>query len=199
MKTRNILMIVAAALVGVVALVLTIYGVATHSEPVFTDDEKSWDRRAFPLQLRAHRYTAVGDKPLEAWQVTSLEDALSVTNSRLGFKAFEMAAEGENVDVHVDIGLPYDDEWEAAGGQYRLLGRGLEYTECQIVTSNNGTAELLFWTLQHELGHCLGLAHDPFSMSIMYAEQRPVDDLSNRPWITDDDRKALRERYAPTD
>ena len=66
MKTRNIIMIIAVALIFVVATVLTIVGIVTHKEPIFMDDAKSWDRNAFPLLVRGTRYTSVGDAELEA-------------------------------------------------------------------------------------------------------------------------------------
>ena len=53
-----------------------------------------------------------------------------------------------------------------------------------------------YLAIAHELGHVLGLAHDPQTISIMYEElPDPLGESPGVKLVTDKDTKALRERY----
>jgi len=53
-----------------------------------------------------------------------------------------------------------------------------------------------YLAIAHELGHVVGLAHDPQTISIMYDElPDTLDDPNPVKLVTDKDTKALRERY----
>jgi len=65
------------------------------------------------------------------------------------------------------------------------------------VATHREAGELLNLTIHHELGHCLGLAHDDFEQSIMRREQSPTPWGQLPPWISDDDRALVRSLYAP--
>jgi predicted Zn-dependent protease len=72
------------------------------------------------------------------------------------------------------------------------------YEECEVWTMNVvGPNDLEWLTTYHEMGHCLGLAHDDYEQSIMHPVQRPTADATIPPWISDYDRDLLRERYMP--
>lgn len=49
--------------------------------------------------------------------------------------------------------------------------------------------------VQHELGHVLGLAHDDFSASLMFARVLDFAEAKPHPRLTDKDAEGLRERY----
>lgn len=197
MRTKDIVIWVTTAAFTVVVVILLIVGIVKHDEPTFLDDTYSWSRAAFPLKVRGQRYIVEGAERPNRSQREALDQAVDVTNQRLGFEALTWAELGSSADIVVDMGVPPSETWEAAGGHFALTGTDEEYQQCVIYTANTGTQDVLFWVLQHELGHCLGLAHDDFSRSIMYRSQWTVDDFRDRPWITDADRAAIREKYVP--
>lgn len=214
MKTRNVIMIVAIVLIFLAAIAGVIYGVVTHREPglmgacwvgdrvasyeVDGADECAaleWPRGAFPLRVGV-RFDEVGHPgALEA-----VAGAVDRINTRLGFAALlvdpEAGCSGEH-QVCIEVGVAYERGFMDDHGTARhrqVLGGAMR---CEATTANTGTDELLAMVLEHELGHCLGLAHDDFGASIMRPVQTSAPMGEFPPWITDDDRALLRSRYAP--
>lgn len=183
----------------VVCAALVAYGVLTHEEPGLKNPEAAWPKDKFPLTVSGSSYTAEGNKSLTKDHKSALGSAIDTINSRLDFKVMRWAKAGETALITVTVGMPHDETWEGPGGHYILKGSSVakEWSSCEIQTSNTGTQELLYLTLYHEGGHCLGLAHDKQSaVSIM----RPVQHSSGGgfpPWISDYDKKVLRGLYAP--
>jgi len=190
--TLKIFSFVALALA---ALALVWVGVSSASEKDFEDPILRWRPSDFPLQVYATQYSAEGPQVLEAWRHTSLEDAIDTVNARLGFTAFARTPDGLLPHVRVTMGVPYNSAWDHSTTYSRMEWLDDHYVQCEMKTSNAGTMTTLGWALQHELGHCLGLAHDDFPMSIMHPRDDWRVDLRAYPWITDHDRGALRDAY----
>ena len=99
------------------------------------------------------------------------------------------------------LGAPVDSKHETddvPGGRFELHGSGTVWKRCDVRTLNvAGPDDVEDRVLYHEMGHCLGLAHDDYPLSIMYPKQRATADKTIPPWISDSDRVLLRELYAP--
>ncbi len=203
MKTRNI-MYVAVGLLFVVAIAGVVYGFWSHLEPGLAEGAPTWQRDAFPLNVVATRYAV----PMSDGQRESVNHTIDVINSRLDFDALEWA-DGEPADIVIIIGVPQDvsegapevgfafDEALYNAGEYSVIRhRGGVAEQCEFRTSNT-PAGILWLVLYHGFGHCFGLAHDDYALSIMYPEQRVTPARQLPPWFSDDDRSLLREMYAP--
>lgn len=193
MKTRNIVMYVLVGLLAVVAIGGVIYGVTTHTEPGLLEGVPQWQRGDFPLDVSATTYRADDVEKLDQEHRDALGHTLDVVNSRLGFNALDWA-DGEPADVVIIIGMPFDESWDHPGGHSEIAHTGGRAQRCDVETSNT-PGQLLWQVLYHEFGHCFGLAHDDYTLSIMFPEQRQMEGLP--PWFSDDDRALLRELYAP--
>jgi hypothetical protein len=212
MKTRNIIMITVLSVLFVTALVLVIVGVVTHTEPGlmgYCPDERRyevdgadecpellWDGE-LPLVV-----TASTANPNVADPELATSDAVDRINRRLGFQmfTFESGGCGEHASICVFTGVAHEPGFmDSAGSASHHITQGV--MRCEAQTSNTGTNELFGMALEHEILHCLGLAHDPCKgapdpeTSIMCAVQRPVPMGVFPPHITDSDRALIRERY----
>jgi len=203
-KTRNVIMYVAMALVLVGAGAGVLYGVLSHSEPGLEEGVPEWPRSTIPLKVDASVYA----ESMGARRRAVVDHTIDVVNSRLGFDALRWA-DGEPADVVIVIGVPQDVSEGAPevgfapggaifnAGEFSVLRhRGSVAEQCELRTSNTppGTLGLV---LYHGFGHCFGLAHDDYPLSIMYPVQRPTPDGRLPPWFSDSDRALLRRMYAP--
>lgn len=154
--------------------------------------EVTWDRSQFPLTVSVS--TTNPYPPANPTDAT--RSAVDLINSRLGFTALEMATAADS-DIRIDFEAAQEvnDPGMRDPGGSALHHRDHGHLWCQIRTWNNGTIEMTDKALVHELGHCLGLAHDDFSDSAMYPSLHPDGDHVTRPRITDFDRGILREHY----
>lgn len=201
MKARDVAMIVVVAAIFVGAVGVLIAAVATHEEPGFTNPHVRWS--SLPLYVSCATYGGGGEG------CETVTAAVDVTNRRLGFEAlvYHDGADRRS-DIVVVMNAPVEVGRDAPGGDYRLSTRPAEgdgpssarsvYDGCDVrVMAVGGAGDLPLLTVQHELGHCLGLAHDDYARSIMYDQRRPTPDGVLPPWISDHDREILRARYAP--
>lgn len=171
-----------AALLAVAAGLL-VYGLYTYDEPGFTDPAASWSKT--PLLICIEQ----GDKDLVFTVIAS-------TNTQLGFDALIVNPRPEDTcDITVRMGVAVEVSVDEAGGRYVLERHGDTYTHCAVETANTGTTELELLVLEHEMGHCLGLAHDDFDASIMRPVQKPRADGAFPAQFTAWDRELLREKY----
>jgi len=181
-------MAIILAVLALAAGILVAVGVATHEEAGLMPDAPTWPRERFPLAVCPEAYLDTSDDLMEA--VTAVGEACDATNQRLGFPALEVRT--DDCDVTVLVGVPSEPGMEPGGDARFRSG-----PSCAIRTANTGTSEILHLVLQHELGHCLGLAHDDFDTSIMRPVQTPTPDRTFPPRITDADRELLRALYGP--
>lgn len=180
---------------------LITFGVLTHSEAGLTRPGTTWEKAKFPISVSAKAYAGPDQDA-----VSSVQSAIKAVNSRLGFSALALV-DGPGT-IQVTIGVPQESSNSApiaydtlalkdAGGFFRVnaASGSKHWVNCLIETSNTGSSVILYQVLQHEFGHCLGLAHDDFTQSIMYPTQAEYEGLP--PTFTDSDRKLLRKLYAP--
>lgn len=186
-----------------VCIGLLVFGVFTHKEAGLTRSEITWEKSKFPLTVSTKAYEGSNAEASSAVQA-----AVKAVNSRLGFQALRNVSGVASADVQVTVGVPQDSTnntttsgyalaLKDAGGFFRANISQTDpshWSNCAIETSNTGIITILDLVLQHELGHCLGLAHDDFNSSIMYPVQSEYDGLP--PTFTDSDKKILRGLYA---
>lgn len=188
-KSWKFMAIIIAILTAVVVGLL-VFGIGTHAEAGLAEARPLWE--STPIDVCASAYTGTPADNGDAIDATA--HAVDTTNERLGFAAYVMSTTG--CDTTVIVGAPTESGWRDPGGDAQFdAGR----PGCTIRTANTGTGEPLALTLQHELGHCLGLAHDDFSVSIMFGGPghalSPTPDRQFPPRITDADRETLRALY----
>lgn len=179
-------MMVIGVVLTVVAISGVIYGVMTHDEPGFIDGPV-WEREDFPLALCVRSYD---EDHVTSADLDNARYVVSLINDRLRFDAY-VVTPGPECRVLLTYAVPVEAGWQDPGGSAEV-GEG----HCTAVTANV-TGELRTLTVYHELGHCLGLAHDTEATSIMRRVQRPTADGMFPPWISDSDVVILRDEYAP--
>ena len=175
------------------AITLLVIGIVTHEEPGFSNPEAQW---VSPVTV-----TCAGYVPEEDEACDVAEDVVGVVNSRLGFEMLRWDPTNVGGSIHITMRAPVEVGGSGPCGQpgecFELRGSGDTYTECRMQTMNasGGAGNLEWLTVYHGLGHCLGLAHDDYKQSIMYPVQEATPDRTIPSWISDWDRKLLRERY----
>lgn len=197
-------MLIIFVVIAVTAIALTIYGVVSHEEPgfdpdmTFLADRVARGTESVPIDVCVSSYTVEDeDSAPTSTDLNAVRHAANLVNTRVGFDLLNVGPITRVGDIwpvdciiHVSVGVPIDVEYDEGGGwAYRC------HDACCIDVSNTGTAEMTSLVLQHELGHCLGLAHDDFELSIMRPRQSPTSPGQIPPWITDYDRELLREAY----
>lgn len=211
MKTRDKVMLGGVIALAVVALVLVIVGVLTHTEaglltaceqsngaldPDGDCEEVQWDRAQFPLQVHADTSNPFPPNDPE----DAAQSVIDLINGRLGFDALEWTEDPTDADVSVEVGAAQEvGTWMGdANGDARHFRRDDGTLRCEVRTWNTGSLEMLDKALTHEMGHALGLAHDDFEDSAMFGGTlRPDGDRLTRMRLTDHDRGLLRDLYAP--
>jgi len=172
--------------VTVIAVAGIIYGVATHSEPGFMTITPGWSRSDFPLQVCSKSYVPAGTEDA----ASTVADALTTTNGRLGFVALEKST-SDRCDIDITIGVPTEAGFTEPGGNARIANRHVR------IETANVHGEVLGLVLQHELGHALGLAHDSYEESIMRKVQTETAPRTFPAWISDSDRDLLQDTFGP--
>lgn len=184
-------MAIIVAVLCVVAVAGVIYGVVTHEEPGLTSPENSWNH--IPLTVGCRTYAGGPDRCDVA------ANAISTVNTRLGFTMLDYRGTLAG-DIYITMSAPVevgDGVCSEPGECFELTGTGTTYAHCDVRVMNvAGGGDLEWLVTYHGLGHCLGLAHDDFELSIMRPVQRPTPDGVIPPWISDYDRGLLRSLYS---
>jgi hypothetical protein len=204
-------MAIIVGVIFVVALVGVIVGVTTHEEAgfdptmTFLADGVARGGVRVPISTCVSSYNSEHGGEGGVWTPTmddleAVSEAADAINSRVNFELLHVGPINQigniqpvNCRILVNVGVPQDVERDEGGGWAYRCG-----DSCCVDTTNTGTSELTHLVIQHELGHCLGLAHDDFDSSIMRPTQRRTPDRQFPPRITDHDRDLLREAYRPT-
>ena len=180
-KTRIRLRIATIAIfcmLAIVAPILLWQGISHNDEPTLAHPENSWG----PLLL------GVDCEGL----CSIVHEEMRTMNERLGTQVFSAAHDPADIVVHTGLPPEGADCPEDGGGCFVLEGYDGTYVHCDVYVYNNPDIAIEADVVAHELGHCLGLAHDDYDGSIMYPVQ------SHHwfpPRISDADREALRKAY----
>jgi hypothetical protein len=181
--------------IAIAAIVGIIFGVTGHREPAFMPEGPLFiSPRMHPPDVCVRTYSMTLDDggPMALASDRNFADGVVVgINRRLGFEMYRMS-DSLACDVIVTFGVPAQQGWQDPGGS-ATLNHGQE--TCDVDISNVPTDELRWNVLEHELGHCMGLAHDEEETSIMRRVQRPVAEGEYPPRISDSDRDTLRHVY----
>jgi len=104
---------------------------------------------------------------------------------------FVPAATAQGADVLLRFGS-VGDPGLAATSHKIIEGRLHSTVECRRCVASGQT----YLTVAHDLGHVLGLAHDPQRVSIMHRSQQPLSSNAFEvKFVTSKDKQALKERY----
>lgn len=178
--------VAALGVLTVCVIGLIIYGVSTHEEPGFMDVTPNWETTDFPLAVCVTSYNTAGEVVTDA-DLSLGRSVVATVNERLGFVAYRIG--DLPCRVNILVGVPAERGWQDPGGVAQI-----RHGSCGVSIANV-TGELKFLSLYHELGHCLGLAHDEYQSSIMRPVQSVTPDGHMPPWISDSDRSLIRSTY----
>lgn len=180
-------------------------------EPGFMPERPAWRADERPITVCVESYAEESVRYEDA--VASTRRVLDEMNRRLGMTMFSLAPHAEtHCGILLTIGVPLEPgRWNEPGGNAVIIAdrerAGGLGAGCIVETANTGTGEILHLVIEHELGHCLGLAHDCWRGSIMCGDQdsnsangscctlAPPPDGVFPPWIDDSDRSLLRATY----
>lgn len=155
-------------------------GRADYSSPTICSnpEEILFTRERIPLSV----YSAFSDH--------NLTESINWINSELGCDIFRFTASSSHPDVRVYLAVALSSGASIHGATSHLRlagGRIVANIETYMLSSDWS----IQYTLEHELLHAVGLAHDDFDYSVMQPNTR----RSMTYHITAHDRRILRERY----
>jgi hypothetical protein len=149
---------------------------AQKHEPVFMENAKVWTT---PIGVTAEDFESPTKTAVDIW------------NKRVGCKLFEMG--GDDVTVKSGDGMPCG-RMDAPGLEPQdSAGAWLCGTRAEVHVMHPGDIHTQAHIVAHELGHVLGLTHDPRGLMAHPQVISSEGVTMIRP--SDKDAAALRERY----
>ena len=186
MSRTHVALLVAFATLAALVIGLLVYGLSTHREGGWLDGGPPWPRSSMPLPVAA--------VDAEPGDLDTLRAAVDAINERAGMHVFVLECAPVSALVTVAFHTPVGGDGLAAPGGDAPRHTGPLHGRCDVRIG--GVRNELAWlVVEHELGHCLGLAHDDAQTSIMRPVQidTPWGDLPPR--LSDHDVALLRGAY----
>ena len=197
MSTSTKVMLAIVAAVTVLSIIGVIFGVMTHTEPGLmkvcwsdTDtavydcdggDDLTWSRRSIPFSVETDGY------------VGEVQTSIDLINTQVGCDLLKYHETLESQPA--DISIASDgvmSRWDKRGGiTWHLRDGNRLRARIELYAAGSMAQRIIV----HELGHALGLAHDPFMASIMYKTQRDSSGRLENVRFTDSDRSLLHSLY----
>ena len=158
----------------------------------------AWPSRAFPVQYTVERRVAdkygvdVIDRAFGAW--TAVSDA-SVTFRDTGITDGTLAGQNNISSVTLIDGLFKDQGFIAVTTNWYDNNGTISESDIQVDPSLVGATYPALATIEHEVGHFLGLDHSPVLSAVMY----PYVCKNSTPNLDSDDRIAIASVYPKAD
>lgn len=197
-------MAIILAVLAVVSIAGVIYGVATHQEAGLMEGFEPWPQT--PVRVCVSSYAI--QPRAESADLENASYVVGVINRRVGLDLLSIVDPTaphpgvRDCNIILTYGVPHEVVLDPPSrNRWTVVDEGgaAEFRDgyCMAATTNV-FGEVQTLVVMHELGHCLGLAHDDFDPSIMRPVQRPTPDRTIPPWISDHDRELLRGIYGGT-
>lgn len=199
MTTSTKIMLAIVAVISILAVVGVVIGVATHNEPglmrvcwnqfntVVSDydcaegTEISWPTATFPLGVETDGY------------VGEVQTSIDLINTQVGcdLLAYQEPSGFRPADITITSEAIMSRGDERGGSTWHLRDDDRLRARIELYAAGSMAQRILV----HELGHALGLAHDPFTASIMYPTQYDSVGRLEMITLTDSDRNLLHRLY----
>lgn len=197
MTTPTKIMLAIVAAISVIAVVGVAIGVATHSEPGLmrvcwsrfntavydckNGEEIAWPQESFPLEVQTDG------------RIGEVQTSIDLINSQVGcdLLAYQEASGQEPADISITSEAVMSRGDERGGSTWHLRDGDRLRARIELYAAGSMAQRVLI----HELGHALGLAHDPFTASIMYPTQYDSTGRLETVMLTDSDRSLLHRLY----
>jgi len=190
-------MLAVVAVISVLALAGVIIGVATHTEPGLmrvcwtnlgsavydcdSGEEIVWSRSALPFEVETDGY------------VGEVQTSIDLINTQVGcdLLTYREATGSEPADISITSEAAMSRGDGRGGSTWHLRDGDRLRARVELYAAGSMAQRVLV----HELGHALGLAHDPFPASIMYPTQYDNTGRLETVMFTDSDRSLLHRLY----
>lgn len=179
--------LVIAVLVAVLAVAGVVYGVLTHEEPGWMPEGPLWQESDIPISVCPATYASLTATDAD---VAHALYVVSLLNNRVGSEIYRVSSESD-CSLTLTYGVPAQRGWQDPGGS-ATLNWGARICDVEV---SNVMGEVRILVVYHELGHCLGLAHDDYDSSIMRPMQRYTPQGQIPPGFSDSDVSLLQDHY----
>jgi hypothetical protein len=212
-QPKNIIILVLAGVLTIVAVSLTIWGVTHHKETgllnaVWVDGEARYldgptdesSEVSFPRDQIPITFTVVDEDGSlyhkGSFQWNESNSAFNDFNTQVGFELFKVE-ESLPTSAKLFWGAAKEKGHSKVAGSvsHKILPNGNLYGEIRLY--DIGSLPSTRRTLLHEGGHLAGLGHDDFTGSLMYPlnDEDQMGNNVSSVRLTDHDVKLLRELY----
>lgn len=188
---RNLIVMAIFVFATLGCLLAVVIGVTVPpSEPGFLEGAPIWDRADLPIQVSVGRYNVEGTEHRKE-DIVMVKRVLKRINKHVGVKLFQLNAD-PMADIAIELGVPWEVGGTGEEGRAEIRQHMQTAVGCDVIVTGTVPWAIEPAVVYHELGHCLGLAHDERPFSIMYPDT--TKESVGRDF-TPHDVELLRERY----